>query len=279
MADDKVTIGGALTYAWALWSGHWRAIWPALALNSLAAAASSTAVLADNRPLAAGAALIGLVTQIVVAGAVYRIAFADLHRDDPAFARNPSGVHWRAAEWRLLAASLLRGVFMLLIGSLVAVAVLAVTFGLASAQGVRITGEIPAEAVQEQMGPAAMAVLTACLLGAIAALVLVQLRLALVLPATIDRQKINVLSSWPLTRGLALQLLCVLAAIWIPLTASSLLVSNTLLAALGAAPGSMPAGGALAAAVVIGVLFGGVGYPMTDAALAYFYRGARERAP
>lgn len=278
MADDRVTIGGALTYAWALWSGNWRAIWPALALNSLAAAAASTAALADNRPLALGASLVGVITQIIAAGAIFRIAFADLHRDDPAFARNPSGVHWRALEWRLLAATLLRLLFLLLIGSIVMIAVLALVFGLASVKGVNLTSEITPEAVQNQMGPVAMAVVSLVLFAAIAAMILVQLRLALVLPATADRQKINVLSSWPLTRGLALRLLCAMLAIWAPLIASAYLVSTTLLEAVGGSPGSIPAGGALAAAVVIGVLFGGVGYPMTDAVLAYFYRGARSRA-
>lgn len=277
MADDRVTIGGALTYAWALWSENWRAIWPALALNSLADAAAFTAVLADNRPLAAGAALVGLVTQIIVAGAVYRIALADLHRDDPAFARNPSGVHWRRFEWRLLGASLLRSLFFALIGSLVLIALLAVVFGMASAQGVKVTGEIPAEVVQQQMGVPAMAIVTIALAAAVAAMAWVVTRLALVLPATADQQKLSVLSSWPLTRKIALQLVCVAAAIWAPLLASSYLVSGAVLEAVGAQPGSIPAGGALAAAVIIGILFGGVGYPMTDAVLAYFYRGVRSR--
>jgi hypothetical protein len=181
-------------------------------------------------------------------------------------------------EWRLLGASLLRLLFLLLIGSIVMIAVLAVVFGLASVKGVNLTSEITPEAVQDQMGPVAMGVVSVVLFAALFAMILVQLRLALVLPATADRQKINVLSSWPLTRGLALQLFGAMLAIWIPLIVSGSLVSTTLLEAVGGSPGSIPAGGALAAAVVIGVLFGGIGYPMSDAVLAYFYRGARSRS-
>jgi hypothetical protein len=277
MADDRVTIGGALVYGWTLWSGNWRRIWPALALNSLAAAAACTAAFASNQLLALGADLIGLITQIVVAGAVYRIALGDLHRDDAAFAQNPSGVHWRAAEWRMLAAYLLRGLFVLIIAALVLIAILALTFGLASAKGVKITAEIPTEMLQQQMGPVAMVILSACLAAALGALIFVQLRLLLVLPATVDRKKISVLSSWRLTRGLSFHLLGALVAIWVPLVASGILISSVLITAAGGSETSIPPVGALAAAVILGVLIGGVANPMTAAVLAYFYRGVRER--
>jgi hypothetical protein len=87
-----------------------------------------------------------------------------------------------------------------------------------------------------------------------------------------------VLSSWPLTRGLPLALLVLLLSIWAPLMFSGVLVSSALITAVGGTETSIPAGGALAAAVILGVVVGGAANPLTDAALAYVYRAARRRA-
>ena len=201
MADDRVTIGGALGYAWTLWTQNWRAIWPALALNSLAASAAFTGDIGHNRLLSACASLVMMITQIVVYGAVFRKAFGARHEGDPAFAVAPSGVRWRSVEWRMLAANLLVGLFFFLIIILCAVGLFALVVGFASSSGVKLTEQTTPEAIQAAMGPVASALLLTALVVVAAALLYTWVRLILALPATADRNRISVLSTWRLTRG------------------------------------------------------------------------------
>lgn len=275
MSDDKVTIGGALGYAWSLWRQNWRAIWPALALNSLAASALFAGDISHNQALSLPASLVLIVTETIVYGAVFRIAFAADHAGDAAYKLNPSGVQWSAIEWRMLAAKILIGLFFAIIAALVLVGLFSLAFGMASSRGVDITKTITADAMQAALGPTVTAILGAALVVVICALIFASVRLMLALPATADRNRISVLSTWRLTRGQFWRILLSMVCVSLPIIISASIIGGMVIAAAGGTPTSAPAGGALAAAVVLGVALGAIATPLISAALAYFYRRLR----
>jgi hypothetical protein len=277
MADDRVTIGGALGYALTLWTQNWRAIWPALALNSLAASAAFTGDIGHNRLLSAGSSVVMIVTQIIVYGAVFRLALGAGHEADAAYRQAPSGIQWRSIEWRMLAANLLVGVFFLIVIALCAVALGSLVVGLASSRGVALTQQTPPEVLQAALGPAVSAILFTAMLVAGAGLLYAWVRLILALPATADRNRISVLSTWKLTRGQFWRIFLSMLAISVPIIFSASLIAGVLIVATGGSEISAPAGGALAAAVVMGVALGAVATPLTAGMLAYFYRLLRDR--
>ena len=130
MADSQVSVGGSLVYAWTLLKQHWRAIWAVLALVSLAETVYVAGVYAMNNQLLVGGAVAQLITKLVLYGAIFRLAFADRHSGDPAFALGHAGLQWRRMEWRLLGAGSLLLLFLAIIAVLGVVLVSAVALGI-----------------------------------------------------------------------------------------------------------------------------------------------------
>ena len=273
MADSQVSVGGSLTYAWALLRKNWRMIWGVLALVSLAQTIAVAGADAQNYDLLFGGLGIQLLIQPMLYAAIFRLAFADRHPADPAFAVGHSGLQWRAMEWRVLAAQLLMILFLVLIAVLGFLLVGGLALGIIASRGGAAPPSTP-QAVITALGPDGWNVVLFVAALVLATLVFFNIRLFLALPATADTGKITVLGSWGLTKGHFWRILATLLLLQLPLT-----FLQSVLGALGEGGGSgasavvaMSAESALFSALVIGAASGCLIAPLSAGALAYYYR-------
>jgi len=274
MADSQVSLGASLIYAWDLLRTHWRAIWGGLALVSLTATVQAAGAYAGNIPMMIVGVAAQAVTLPVLYGAIFRLAFADRHAGDAAFTPGPSGLQWRAMEWRLLASSLLLGVFLAIILMLALVLAGGVAIGILMNKGIMTPPQTP-EAFAAALGPTGQLAVTVIALAGVMALLFFFIRLRLAVAATADSGKIVVLKSWPLTKGQFIRIFGAIFLIQLPLTlVQALLAAMADGDAVGAAgAGQMAPGAAMGSALVTGVVYGGVVLPLTASAIAYFFRG------
>ena len=273
MADSQVSVGGSLVYAWALLKTHWRSIWAVLALTALAETVYVAGAYALNNNLLAGGLVAQLITQTMLFGAVFRLAFADRHPADPAFALDHAGLQWRALEWRLLGAMALLFVFLLIIAMLGMVLVGGVALGVIMTRGGAAPPTTP-QAVLAALGSDGQAIVGVVLAAVLLTLLYFYIRLSLTFAATVDTGKINVLGTWGLTKANLWRILASMILIQLPLT-----LLESLVAALGAGDGSssgaaiqMSAESAMLSALVVGAVFGCVIAPLSAGMLAYYYR-------
>jgi len=186
----------------------------------------------------------------------------DEHAGDPDFRLGPSGLQWRMTEWRLLGAIALLA-FLLLIGVLFLVMLVficgAAAVLTAGAKGVEAVGSAPAS-------PQATAIGSALLLAGTMLAVFVKVHVCLYPAATVTTKKIQVFSTWPLTRG---QFWPILAAT-IVLNLPSLILSMLAVyvpTSLGLSP-------------IFGVVLAGVNafveLPLLNGLYAYLYKGLRQ---
>lgn len=274
MAEGQVSVGASLAYAWGFWRASWRMLWGVLALCALAATVQAAGVYGRNNELLVLGALAQVVIKPMLSGALFRVAFADLHPADPAFEVGHAGVQWRQVEWRLLGAQLLLGVFFVIVFALAFVLCGAVAMGILVNKG-HATPPQTAEAIMEALGPDGRNVVTLVMLICGVVLFYIYGRLTLAYASTVDTAKITVLKSWPTTRGQVWRILLTLFVIGLPLTLlNTLIVAATDTQGLGGSPVMSPAA-ALASALAFGVIAGGVVEPMTTAALAYYYRALK----
>jgi hypothetical protein len=194
-------LGEALSAAIASLSRLWRGAWGAILL---------AAVVWSAKVVAAGVtslvwAPFGLISTLMLAGALSRIAIGDDLASARRLGLGPAGLQFGLPELRLLGASLLCAVFMAMILSVVALVLLAV-FGMA---------ELDARAIELRqwgaVGPAWKLVLLALVtLFALYAVLVLVVRLSLFGPATLGRGHMVSLNSmgiaqgsfWPLLGGL-----------------------------------------------------------------------------
>lgn len=142
-----------------------------------------------------GLVVVELLVWAVAFGALMRIALADLHADEPSYRLGPAGLQWGVIETRLFTARLL---LLLLLFLILVAAVFCMM--LAAIVVSAMTGPPPKLAAGISLTPAALAVILVGLAFA-GVTVWVATRLALSSPATADRVKVQVFSTWPLTRG------------------------------------------------------------------------------
>ncbi len=274
MADSPVSVRGAVAFSWSLWSAHWRSIWGVLALSSLAGTVATAGSLVDNQPLK----FVGLGASVIISlmsnGAIFRLAFADRHVGDPAFAPGPSGLQWRALEWRLLGATGLLIAFEMIIAVLLLIAVGAVAAGLMLSHGGLARPPQTPEAIVAALGPAGGAVVSLLAIVGYGAFLFVAIRLGLTTAATADEGRIQVLSTWRLTRGQFWRMVGSLFVIIAPLTLFSMVVGATNVSMQGgvATTVQLSPSAALVSGLLMGVLSGGVMQPLIAGVLAYFYR-------
>ncbi len=295
MAESRVSIGASLSYAWSLWRSSARSIWGVLALNSLAWTVFNAGKFATNDTVAAcglgAAALLSLVTL----GSMYRIAFAENHPSDPNSAPGHLGLQWGRLEWRLLGASSLLALFLFVVVLLACAAVTAVCIGVFMSRGVGAAPFTPA-ALAAGLGPQGMALIAALgpqgmefataigpqgmqIFILLASLVYlgtgyVFFRLILTSAATAESGRMQVLSTWRLTRGEFWRMLISIIGVWLPVFFMEFLVVG--LAESGQLDPSpiiqLPAGGAVAGGLMLGALTGALAIPLTAGVLAYYYR-------
>lgn len=211
-----------------------RACWAALIVAMLVSA--STQVL--PAPIAGLALPIEVAAAIVAWGALYRRAFGH-----PIGA---AGLRWGMDEWRLLASQVLVVVLLFVVLSVLSTVVGAVALGVAraSAPGFDATSAEAWKAALSKSGIGTVVAGAAPLIS-LALLVWLAARLSLAAPATVDQSRIRVLSVFPLTKGVTLQVVAAGVVLAVPvmvLMALSSLVGrwagpgvNGLLALMGAA--------------------------------------------
>ncbi|TFW15176.1 hypothetical protein EGY25_00865 [Brevundimonas intermedia] len=229
-----------------LWRGAWGAILAASVVWSI-------------QPLAAGAASLiwapfGLVVTLVLAGALGRIAITEDLLQARRLGLGPAGLQFGRPELRLLGAGLLCAVFLAMILSVVALALLAL-FGMA---------ELNAQAIElrqwSAVGPVwKLALLALVTVFALFAIVAFTVRLSLFAPATVGRGHMVSLQSMSIARGAFWPLLVGLVVTAAPKIALVLLWGVGLLSGQ-------------AGWVVFAVVLAGVQFPLTMALVGRAYR-------
>jgi hypothetical protein len=215
-------------------------------------------LLAPVSPWRWGSLLLVLAAVTIALGALYRLA---LSQGTP----GPAGLQWRRAEWRLSAVLALSLLFLSILGLLAFVVILAFAFAVASAGHGFVTA-LPmtwAGAVDGR-GRVVMAVVWAVVLSGMA---WAALRLSLAPATSVARERVQVLASWPITRGLVWPIL----AGQVLLGAAPLGVAAALLA--GASRLVHPSPLALwSLGLAAGLAVAGVWLPLSAGLLAHIYR-------
>ncbi len=278
MADGAISVRSAVSFSWSLWTANWRTIWGVLALNSLAGTVAMAGSLALNDALYLAGLGAALIFSLMSDGAVFRLALADRHVGDAAFSPGPSGLQWQMIEWRMFAAKVLLGVFMAIVAMLLLVALWAVAIGVVSNNGGPVAIPMTVDALTKGLGPAGAAVVSALVLVSLGAVVFVGVRLSLAAAATVDAGKIQVLSTWRMTRGRFWQIFFSLLLIIGPSVLVSALLGSGVHGA-GTTPVQMTPSAALFSGLILGVLSGGVMQPLIAGVLAYYCRHLRTTAP
>jgi hypothetical protein len=264
MASRGVIVGGldsAIRFLGPAWKGAWGAM---IAATLLFAAVWASGLLAAGSRwrLEALAALIA--AGVVVQGGLYRLALS-------AGRPGPAGLQWSAAETRLSAVWALSTLFIAMLGLLVFITALVSAFAVATAgRGFVMAEPMTWAGAVDGRGRAVLAVIA--ILGAVF-LLWGAARISLGPAATVAQGRVQVLASWPHTRGRALAIIAgrtLLAAA--PVGGAILILrlasghSASPLTAWGA---GLAAGGALA----------GLWLPLGVGLMAYLYRqGPTSRA-
>lgn len=277
MADGPVTIRGAIDFSWTLWTTHWRAIWGVLALSSLAGTVAIAGQLSNNDLVYAAGLGASVTISLMANGAVFRLAFADRHPGDAGYTPGPSGLQWRAMEWRMLGASLLLFAFELIVIILLVTMVVAVAAAIMVNRGAALAPPTTPEAVIKALGPEGGSAVSILAIAAYAVFLFVMVRLSLTAAATADEGRIQVLSTWRRTKGQFWRIVASLVVVTLPLILASFLIGAT---SAGPAPGSTAApalspSAALLSGLILGILSGGVVQPLMNGVLAYYCRKLR----
>lgn len=271
MADSQVSVGAALSFAWSFWRGHWREIWGALALNGLAFTVFFAGVFAYNLNLVAAGGAALMFTVYSVYGAVIRLAFAADHPDDPEYRLGAQGLQWRRMELRMLGANLLVTFFMLVLGLLLVVCLLAPVIAMVMSKGGPLPTGMTLKDLDRMLGPEGMIALQVGELVVRLIMIFVLIRLSLYLPASAESGRIAVFKTWKLTRGRFWQIFASTLVITLP---------TVLILGLGGLPvdgqsAPLSPGETFLYSLVCGGWAGAVAAPLCAAIQAYFYRNLR----
>ncbi len=227
------------------WKRRWVALISAAAIIGLASLAQALGPVW----------VVAIAASTILLASLHAVAF-DMIRQ--AGVETPTGL---PASGQLLACVLLLGVLMAIVGALLLVLLLALAFGVASA-GVHFDAADPrtwGQAVDER-GRAVLGIASALAAGMFA---WVFARLAYAPVATIARGRVQVLSAWPLSRGLVLKTLAGLVATGAPAVVALLIWRCVAASPLG--PTS------IAGAVIAGLLIAGLGLPLNAGLMTYLY--------
>jgi hypothetical protein len=181
-----------LRAAFAILPRLWRGAWGAILLAAVVWSAKAWVIGAAGLIWAP----FGLISTLVLAGALSRIAITDDLVQARGLGLGPAGLQAGRAELRLLGAGLLCAVFLAMILSVVALVLLAV-FGMA---------ELNAQAIElrqwSAVGPAwKLALLAGVTAFALFAVLAFTVRLSLFAPATVGRSHMVSLNSMSIARG------------------------------------------------------------------------------
>ncbi len=228
----------------------WRRAWLAMVLT----AAASEAALATRGQPAGGVWLATVAAAVIVAsGALWRLG---LERSGT----GPGGLQAGRVELRLIAVTGLSVLFLMVLATLALFVLIAFAYAAASAGRGFVASDIAtwAPAVDGRGQVVVTAVAGLCALG----LAWASARISLAAPATIVRDRVQVLASWPLTRGQA----------WRLLTANLIVTVVPALAIAGLLAIAVDGGIALPARGAAALIFSGLWLPSVIGLMTYFYR-------
>lgn len=195
---------------------------------------------------------------IMASGALMRLAFVDEHPGDASFRLGPSGLQWSRPEWRLLG-----GLGLLVFLGLLGLLALIMAIFIFGAAAVVTSGT---QAVQaNKPSPAAMATAQALAMVGLIVGTWVAVRVCLYPAATVATKKIQVFSTWSLTKGQFWHIFSAMILLNLPT-----LVLSTLATYVPVSLGLSPVFGLALSAVNAFVEL-----PLLNGLYAYLYRGLR----
>ncbi len=244
----------------------WRRAWGAMLLCGLAFGGFwAQGVFSPTAPWRWGALLVVVTLGVVVAGGLYRLALGD---ERP----GPVGLQWGGAEWRLSAVLALSATFLSVLALLAFVVVLAFAFAVASAgHGFVVAHPATWASAVDGRGRAIVGCVGAVELFG---LVWAAARISMGGAASIALGKVQVLASWPVTRGLVAPILIGGILLGGPPFAGAI----TLLGAVSVQAAPFP-GLTLLAGGAAGLLLAGLWLPTSVGLMAYLYRHAGRALP
>lgn len=254
-----ISVGEGVKAGYGFILPSWRRAIAALVLYAVAANAYFYAVIASLSPAVILTTLVLTVLAACIAdGGLLRIA---LDHGKP----GPGGLQWGRVESRLLGLTLLCILLFSTVSLLLLIVLVMVSIG------VSLPAKAPASsdvgAWMASIGPVGAAVFCLAMAAAIGVLVWLGVRLSLAQPATVARERIQLLSSITLTRESFPTLLGVVAGVTLPM-----------LAVLGLAASLRPPAGAvepmpaLVLAAVASLVLALIHAPAKAGAIAYLYR-------
>jgi len=206
----QVQVGAAIGASFRNIGEAWRKAWGVMLILVW-----FTATLQAIELLKPGWALVpflGLIAALFIttaaAGALFRLGLTGDHPGDPAFAPGPAGFNWGGLEWRVMGANILVGI---IIGVLAVIAIIVWAIAVGATAGV--AGGADAQALEQGTQSDRIAALFRLLLGpaglaavivgvpALAGLVWLSAKLALVTPLAADTRAFDFGKAWALTRG------------------------------------------------------------------------------
>jgi hypothetical protein len=255
---------------------HWRRVAGVLALASLGATMTEAGSISGQADLLLWGRLLYVVCAVLAYTALLRLAFIDEHPGDPEFVPGPHGFQFGRPELRLLGVGALL-TFMVVLGA--AMLVFLIMLVLITAGVGAVTAATTPESVMEALGPGGRAILGLLVLGFLALMMLVSVRLSLAGPATVARKKIAVFETWSLTRGQFWRILAATILVSLPAIAAGVVLGLVLMVfgqpgGPGGAP-QMALPGALLAGAIPGVVTGFIVLPLSVGLSAFLYRGLR----
>jgi len=258
MVAQRQIIDG-FTASWRFLAPAWRGAWAAIGLSAtLVAFWLTLSAEAPQSPWRPVSLISTLAVLLVAQGGLLKIA---LHRGEPGL----GGLSVSRAHIRLLIVWLLTGVLMAILLLLALVVAFSVAYGVASAGVGFVAGE-------PLTWPHAVDDRGRVVLGGVALLGVVGLawawaRVSFAPAATIDLGRVQVLSTWPMTRTLAWQIIAGNLAIGVAPAAVVVVLDvahRAFLSGYGAA-GWIGNG-------AVGLAIAGLWLPMNVALMTYFYR-------
>ncbi len=213
-APVSVTEGAGAAFSFLKRS--WRRAAGALTLAGLLNGAAAFSFLNRDFARACGLFVACLLASIMAQGALFRFAGGANRPGDQGSSIGPGGFQWGAVEGRLLAVVLLRGLLFGLLGALFLTVVAAIYVGMAAAEAAPGFAVAAQSGWRPTLGLLGWAVVAGAGLAGLAGLGWIALRLYLAFPATVALGRVQLLSTWVLTRGRVLPILGALILIALP---------------------------------------------------------------
>jgi hypothetical protein len=188
----------------------------ALALAGLLGAAAGLAFQDRNLARAWLLSAAYFVAVIMAQGALLRFAYAGRRPADRTLPPGFGGFQWGAVEWRLLGVSLLRALLFGLLGALFLTVVAALYVGLAASEARAGFAAAAHAGWRPSLDSVGWTVVGAVGLAGAAGLSWVGSRLYLAFAATVAVGRVQLLSTWTLTRGRAWRILGAVILVWLP---------------------------------------------------------------